>query len=66
MLTDGDIPPVRIYGNFVVGPTHSPAPEMIGQADVAKGTIHIILIIASDMGVTAVELLGSMLRPRAW
>ena len=40
MLTDGDVPSAAAYGNFVIGPTHTPAPEMTVQPGVPQGTIH--------------------------
>jgi hypothetical protein len=33
-LPDGAVPPVNAYGNFILGPTHPPAPEMTVQAGV--------------------------------
>lgn len=39
-LSDGAVPPVEADGNFIVGPTHTPAPEMSPVEDEAlKGTI---------------------------
>jgi enterochelin esterase family protein len=40
MLPDGDVPRADAYGNFVIGPTHTPAPEMTAQPGVPQGTIH--------------------------
>ena len=37
LLRDGDIPPPGVDGNFVVGPTHSTAPEMLEQEGVPRG-----------------------------
>ena len=37
MLPDGAVPPADAYGNFVIGPTHNPAPEMSGDPAVLEG-----------------------------
>ena len=40
-LPDGQVPPMEADGNFIIGPTHVPAPEMSPVADVQpKGTIY--------------------------
>ena len=44
MLPDGEVPPIDVEGNFVVGPTHEPAPEAIVNDDVPKGTLHEIVM----------------------
>jgi len=33
-LPDGTVPPPDANGNFIIGPTHNPAPEMTVQAGV--------------------------------
>ncbi|HXR04614.1 MAG TPA: esterase family protein, partial [Verrucomicrobiae bacterium] len=33
-LSDGAIPPADADGNFIIGPTHHPAPEMTVQTNV--------------------------------
>jgi enterochelin esterase-like enzyme len=40
-LPDGQVPPVEADGNFIIGPTHVPAPEMspVGPGE-PKGTIY--------------------------
>jgi enterochelin esterase-like enzyme len=38
-LPDGAVPPATADGNFVIGPTHQPAPEMSPQRDVPRGTL---------------------------
>ena len=38
-LPDGTNAPATADGNFILGPTHNPAPEMTPQDDIAKGTI---------------------------
>ncbi|GMW01709.1 MAG: hypothetical protein AMXMBFR84_28460 [Candidatus Hydrogenedentota bacterium] len=39
-LPDGAVPPINVDGNFIVGPTHMPAPEMSVADGVPRGTIH--------------------------
>ena len=48
MLADGDIPPIDVDGNFVVGPTHDPAPEMRKNASVPRGKIHELVMESKD------------------
>ena len=38
-LPDGEMPPANADGNFIIGPTHKPAPEMKVQDGVPHGTI---------------------------
>lgn len=38
-LPDGAVPPANADGNFILGPTHNPAPEMQPTADVPRGNI---------------------------
>jgi iron(III)-enterobactin esterase len=38
-LPDGTNAPVNIDGNFILGPTHKPAPEMIPQKGVPRGKV---------------------------
>ena len=37
-LPDGAVPPADADGNFILGPTHNPAPEMSAQGSVPMGT----------------------------
>ncbi len=46
-LPDGAIPPVDATGNFVVGPTHPPAPEMTDQDGVPHGLVHTFMMDSS-------------------
>lgn len=39
-LSDGKNPPPDAGGNFIIGPTHNPAPEMISHADVPHGAVY--------------------------
>lgn len=47
-LPDGAIPPVDADGNFIVGPTHNPAPEMIVNTNVPQGTIYNFTMRSED------------------
>src|ERR1039457_1183453 len=38
-LPDGDNAPPKADGNFILGPTHNPAPEMTAQESVPRGTV---------------------------
>jgi enterochelin esterase-like enzyme len=38
-LPDGDVPPANTDGNFIIGPMHTPAPEMTAQEGAPQGTI---------------------------
>jgi enterochelin esterase-like enzyme len=38
-LPDGDVPSVTADGNFIIGPTHNPAPEVRAQDGVPRGQI---------------------------
>jgi len=48
-LPDGQVPPVEEDGNFIVGPTHKPAPEMspIGEG-APKGAIYKFTLRSTD------------------
>ena len=37
-LPDGTLPPAGAEGNFLIGPTHNPAPETVARDGVPKGT----------------------------
>ena len=41
-LPDGQIPSPDVEGNFIIGPTHTPAPEMRPAADVPRGPANAI------------------------
>ncbi len=38
-LPDGANAPMQKDGNFILGPTHRPAPEMNGRGEVPRGTV---------------------------
>lgn len=39
-LPDGTNPPANADGNFIIGPTHNPAPETVPKPGVPQGTIY--------------------------
>jgi enterochelin esterase-like enzyme len=47
-LPDGEMPPANVDGNFIIGPTHKPAPEMKVQDDVPHGTIKTLTMDSAD------------------
>lgn len=47
-LPDGQVPPIDANGNFIIGPTHKPAPEMATQPGVPKGTVKQITMKSKD------------------
>ena len=47
-LPDGAVPPADAYGNFIIGPTHNPAPEMTVKQGVPQGTVHNFTMESTD------------------
>ena len=47
-LPDGTVPPVDANGNFIVGPTHTPAFEMIVHDGVPHGAVHTFAMSSAD------------------
>ena len=47
-LPDGAVPSPDANGNFIVGPTHEPAPEMVVKDDVPHGTVHLFTMTSAD------------------
>ena len=47
-LPDGTIPRPDVDGNFIIGPTHKRAPEMIENERVPKGTVHNLTMSSAD------------------
>ena len=47
-LPDGTVPPPDVDGNFIIGPTHNPAPEMTVQDGVPQGTIYNLTMSSAD------------------
>lgn len=47
-LADGATPPPGAEGNFILGPTHTPAPEMAVQPGVLQGTVYELTMRSAD------------------
>jgi enterochelin esterase-like enzyme len=47
-LPDGTVPPADADGNFIIGPTHNPAPEMAVKDGVPQGTVHHLEMQSTD------------------
>ena len=47
-LPDGVVPPADVEGNFIIGPTHTAAPEMTVQEGVPQGTIYNLTMSSAD------------------
>jgi enterochelin esterase-like enzyme len=48
-LPDGQVPPMEADGNFIIGPTHKPAPEMSPVAEgQPKGTVYTFTLNSVD------------------
>ncbi len=47
-LPDGTNPPADADGNFIIGPTHPPAPEMTPQPGVPQGTVYNFTMSSAD------------------
>jgi enterochelin esterase family protein len=47
-LPDGDNAPAAADGNFILGPTHNPAPEMTAQDSVPHGTVSTFEMQSTD------------------
>jgi len=47
-LPDGANAPVKEDGNFILGPTHNPAPEMTVQEGVPQGTVYDFTMESTD------------------
>ena len=48
VLPDGAVPTATDEGNFVIGPTYAPAPEMTVQEGVPQGTVYDFTISSTD------------------
>ena len=47
-LPDGTLPPPGAEGNFIIGPTHNPAPEMTLPEGGLRGTVYNLTMNSSD------------------
>jgi hypothetical protein len=50
-LPDGTLPPIKAEGNFIIGPTHSPAPELTVQEGAPKGKVYSFTMSSNDSTV---------------
>jgi iron(III)-enterobactin esterase len=47
-LPDGTVPLADVDGNFIIGPTHKSAPEIIAQTNVLQGAIYNFTMSSAD------------------
>jgi enterochelin esterase family protein len=47
-LSDGEVPPIDAEGNFIIGPTHNPAPQMEVKPDVPHGKVYDLTMNSAD------------------
>jgi iron(III)-enterobactin esterase len=47
-LPDGAVPPADAEGNFIIGPTHPVAPEMVVKDDVPNGAVYELTMSSAD------------------
>ena len=47
-LPDGTVPPADAEGNFIIGPTHNPAPETLVQEGVPQGAVYNFTMSSAD------------------
>src|ERR1700685_3043502 len=47
-LPDGANAPAHADGNFILGPTHTPAPEMSPEPNVPQGSVFEFTLISTD------------------
>src|SRR5215212_2732354 len=47
-LPDGAVPPADADGNFIIGPTYTPAREMTVKEGIPRGTVHEFAMSSTD------------------
>ncbi len=47
-LPDGAVPPADVEGNFILGPSHSPAVDVVAKQGVPQGTVHNLTMKSVD------------------
>jgi enterochelin esterase family protein len=52
-LADGAYAPAKEDGNFILGPTHAPAPEMTVQEGVPQGTVYNFTMESADSKINS-------------
>ena len=50
-LPDGQLPPPGAEGNFIIGPTHNPAPDTTPKDGVPKGTTVTFTLSSKDLSL---------------
>ena len=50
-LPDGTLPPSKAEGNFIIGPTHTPAPELTAQEGAPTGKVYSFTMSSNDSTV---------------
>lgn len=50
-LPDGTLPPVGAEGNFIIGPTHAPSPELAAQDSATQGKVFSFMMSSNDSTV---------------
>jgi len=50
-LPDGETPPANVDGNFIIGPTHNPAPEMAVQDGAPQGRLVEFTMTSADIKI---------------
>ena len=50
-LPDGANAPADVDGNFILGPTHKPAPEMSNPQDIPQGTVFTFTMNSADSAI---------------
>jgi iron(III)-enterobactin esterase len=67
-LADGAVPPIAATGNFILGPTHTPAIDVTVQAGVPEGAVHTFTMNSSDSkiypGIARAEGTRPMVDPK--
>lgn len=50
-LPDGQLPTKADRGNFIIGPTHDPAPETFAQPNVPKGSVYSFTMFSNQSAI---------------
>jgi enterochelin esterase family protein len=62
-LPDGQLPPANKNGNYIIGPTYRPAPEMVAGEGVPKGDVHEFTMESTESKIYPGIARDGMLRP---
>ena len=63
-LPDGANAPVKEDGNFILGPTHNPAPEMTVQEGVPQGEVFNFTMESTDSKLASIDPRVAAIRSR--